>query len=595
MSPASPRWIGALVLLLSAGLALGSARDYAGSYNDGSRLATVEALVDHGTLAIDDSIFVRPPPDARPYNPAFAFLNRGGTGDKMFVGGRFYSHQPPVPAVLLAGAYALLQAAFGLKASATPNRFCFVLTLVSSGLAYVVAVWCVYRLAAALRLAPLWGVALTASFALATVTAAYARFVNAHILLLATAAGLFLVLTRWSLRPTGRAAAGRLLAVGFLAGLGYAIEQPTGGLLAAGACFLVAFRRAAPGDPAPGPRWAGLGGAALIVAAALPWAVLHHALTYAIAGTFSPPAADPAVFDYPGSDFTAKELTGRYNHADVGDLLHYAGALLLSDRGFLNSNLPLFLAVPALFLLPRGLRERPEAWLACAWALGTWAVFALLSTNFAGWCCSIRWFVPLLAGGYFLLALLLRERPDVRRDFLVLSAWGVVLGAIMWGHGTWYGEVPGLWHVQALALASWLATTRLLPPLVDRCLDRLAQPLWLALGVCALLVLLSGWPPVTTPGPDDAELESEWPLLTLLGLVLGVRARADRHAGPAGPWLTLGLALLAALGAFAASLRDDLHGLAWWALLLWLLWGGWRLKRLSGGATASATGAAPSR
>ena len=52
-----------LVILAAAAVAVVSARPYAGAWNDGSRLATVECLVDHGTLAIDDSLFVRVPPD----------------------------------------------------------------------------------------------------------------------------------------------------------------------------------------------------------------------------------------------------------------------------------------------------------------------------------------------------------------------------------------------------------------------------------------------------------------------------------------------------------------------------------------------------
>ena len=42
-------------------IALVSARDYAGGWNDGSRLATVESLVDYHTLAIDKSIYVDVP------------------------------------------------------------------------------------------------------------------------------------------------------------------------------------------------------------------------------------------------------------------------------------------------------------------------------------------------------------------------------------------------------------------------------------------------------------------------------------------------------------------------------------------------------
>ena len=49
-----------LVLMVSLTVALVSARPYAGSWNDGSRLALVESLVDFRTLSIDRSIFVDP-------------------------------------------------------------------------------------------------------------------------------------------------------------------------------------------------------------------------------------------------------------------------------------------------------------------------------------------------------------------------------------------------------------------------------------------------------------------------------------------------------------------------------------------------------
>ena len=50
--------LGALVI------AVASALHYAGSWNDGSRLAAVESLVDHRTWVIDDSIFVEVPQQA---------------------------------------------------------------------------------------------------------------------------------------------------------------------------------------------------------------------------------------------------------------------------------------------------------------------------------------------------------------------------------------------------------------------------------------------------------------------------------------------------------------------------------------------------
>src|SRR5205085_626727 len=79
------------VLVVAAALAVAavSARGYVGGWNDGSRLATVECLVDYHTLAIDRSVF------------------QPGTADKLLVAGHFYSDKSPVPAVLLAGVYQL--------------------------------------------------------------------------------------------------------------------------------------------------------------------------------------------------------------------------------------------------------------------------------------------------------------------------------------------------------------------------------------------------------------------------------------------------------------------------------------------------------
>lgn len=73
-----------------------------------------------------------------------------------------------------------------------------------------------------------------------------------------------------------------------------------------------------------------------------------------------------------------------------------------------------------------------------------------------GACCSVRWFVPFLAPGYWLLAMLLRDRPEFRADFLALSAWGAVLGGIMWSIGPWTQRmVPLMWPVVGCALLTW--------------------------------------------------------------------------------------------------------------------------------------------
>src|SRR5262249_3156620 len=170
-------------------IALLGARPYAGSWNDGSRLATVESLVDHHTLAIERSIFVAVPrpgdPSARPPYPADSptgeMLCRYGTADKLLIDGHFYSDKSPVPALLLALLYQALQWLTGLTACQHPEAFCYLMTLASSGLPYVVSAWAVHRFGRLLQLPPGTCLALAASFALATVAPVYARHTNNHI------------------------------------------------------------------------------------------------------------------------------------------------------------------------------------------------------------------------------------------------------------------------------------------------------------------------------------------------------------------------------------------------------------------------------
>jgi hypothetical protein len=129
----TPYWLMPAVLAAALAVAAASARPYAGGWNDGSRLATVESLIERHTFVIDESIFVRVPAEGpSPYPPGDVLLRRG-TQDKLLIGGHFYSDKPPVPALLMAGVYQLTQWSTGLTARAQPDRFCYWMTLTSSG------------------------------------------------------------------------------------------------------------------------------------------------------------------------------------------------------------------------------------------------------------------------------------------------------------------------------------------------------------------------------------------------------------------------------------------------------------------------------
>src|SRR5262249_11095996 len=214
---------------------------------------------------------------------------------------------------------------------------------------YVAAVAAVARTGRLLGVAPRLNLALTASFAFATVAAAYTRHLTGHVTLLGVAALVFMLLADF---PRDRAAPlpwGKLLLLGLLNGFGYALEQPTGGLLLAGTGLVLLYRR---------PR---LTTALLYGLAALPCVAGHQGIVYAVGGAFAPLNQNPAYFDYEGSAFGAGNLTGCWNHSGAGAFLYYAGALVVGPRGFLSANVPLWLLVPGVVILGRRVRaERAE-------------------------------------------------------------------------------------------------------------------------------------------------------------------------------------------------------------------------------------------
>jgi len=185
------------------------------------------------------------------------------------------------------------------------------------------------------------------------------------------------------------------------------------------------------------------------IASAVPFVLLHHAINYQIGGTFAPANSVPEYLAFAGSPFDARTLTGHWHHANVGRFLAYAADLLVGRRGFLFHNLPLLLVTPALVTLWR-VRARVADWpaLVCgaAFMAASWLVYAALSTNHSGVCASIRWFVPWLAPAFYTICVWLRERPDGWRHFILLSAWGAIIGVLMWWRGPWtFSMVPLYW------------------------------------------------------------------------------------------------------------------------------------------------------
>jgi hypothetical protein len=454
-----PRLLAFTGLLLAAVGAL----PYAGSWNDGSRLAAVESLVDRHTLAIESSIFCRPSTVAAargrpPYCPQEPDLLQFGTRDKLLIGGHFFSDKPPVISLLMAAVYQAAQW-LGLPAAADrPDLFCLTLTVLTSGLAYVLALLALHQLGRLIGLPPRTHLAWLGSFGLATFALTYTRHVNNHILLLGVVAVLCLQVARLARETeTGSIRWARLAVLGTLAGLGYNLDLGSGPLLLAGLFALVLYRCRRPSA------------AAIFLLAALPWIAGCHAFNYAIGGVWKPMNMVPEYSTWPGCPFTPENMTGFSRHSPER-LVVYALALLFGKQGLVPHNLPLFLTLPALWWLLRGesgfivsrndqssRAHKPELIFAVSWCAATWLLYSVLSNNYGGACCSIRWFVPFLAPAYYLLAVYLRERPRRGMELVALSLWGGVLAGFMWWQGPWAQHMtPLLWELVGAGLGSWL-------------------------------------------------------------------------------------------------------------------------------------------
>jgi hypothetical protein len=430
----------AALIVVGVLIAIISARPYAVGWNDGSRLAAVESLVDYHTWEISRSIFIAVPERNSPYSdPAFK-----GSLDKMKVGDNWYSDKSPPVSLAMAGIYQALQSLTGLKAKDQPRTFCYLMTLLTSGVAYVIAVLCVFGIAGQIGLPEPQQWLVTASFGLATVAPAFARSVNSHILILAAVSGICLLIVRP--RPAGATLNGRVLLLGVLAGAAYAIEQAAGPIVLACTAALVVWRH----------RSAAL--LMMYAAGAAPLVLLYHALDFQIFGVLLPGNYYAEYFLWPGSPFSRDNLTGHWLHHSPEELLRYAALVLIGTPGFLGHDLPAFLALAGIGWAWRARERRDLVVYACAVVVGTWLLGATTSNNYSGVAVTVRWFVPLLAPIYLLISSALASQPKLWSDLAVLSGVGLLLSIELWAVGP-FGREPGwfYWPLQGLAAASWLA------------------------------------------------------------------------------------------------------------------------------------------
>jgi hypothetical protein len=407
------------LLLLLVFIALGTTHRASQSWNDDSRMATIQSLVESGTLVIDHSDYV-------------------GTGDKVFINGHFYSEKPPMPALIGAAVYFPLYQ-LGIQLHMGTNLAYYLITLLTVGVCWIVGALAFYDCLRFTGLDSERRLLATLALALGSLYFTWATTFNNHEL----AAAWLMIGFRFLLRARhGEGAAGRnLAAAGLFLSLPGTADIPTG-------IFYGVFLLYVLLDPALR-RNVGLYLAPLLVTA-----VPALAMNYSIHHSIVPVQIVKAYFDYPHSPWhrSGMSLSGTEVNG-VATATCYALQTLLGDKGFLLYNPFLLIALWGLW---RELRHNGpffrEGVAIFTGSLGLMLYYWLMTTNFAGWSYSIRWFVPMLPLLLFFLFPFFqdfsKQRLAVFNAVLAVSAIISCVGALNPWSALSYSSAPFVANIE---------------------------------------------------------------------------------------------------------------------------------------------------
>lgn len=386
-----------MVFLALALVALVTIAPRVGSWNDASRIATIQSLVDSGSLSIEHSSIT--------------------TMDKVFIGGHFYSDKPVLPQAMGAVVYAPLRA-MGLKLAWDWNLSYYLITLLTVKLFWWLSLVAFEKSLGFTGLGQARRLLLTVALGLGTLALSWSATFNSHSLAASFMGIGFSFLLRAKHADGG---VWGLFVSGLWFGLAGSSDVATLAFPAAFGCYLLFDARLRKGF---------LAYAAAVLLAVLPTV----AVNYGISGSVVPVQLVQEYFQFPGSPWNDSKLTGAKINRGLA-LIDNGLAMLLGGRGFLLYNPFSLLALPLMLLeLVRRRRFAAEAAVVLVVSVIIVGYYVLWSHNFGGDSFSIRWFVPLLPLWMFFLYPLL-ERPG-RREWATFFLILLVSVPIAW-IGTW--------------------------------------------------------------------------------------------------------------------------------------------------------------
>lgn len=341
-------------------------------WNDASRLATVQSLVEHHSLAIDKSEFVI-------------------TGDKIFYDDKYYSDKPPIPSLIGALAYLPIYH-LGFQLAYGWNWATFLVILMTMKVFWVLGLVAFYKSLKVKNVCEstcLWA---TAALGLGSIYLSWSACFNNH---LVAASSLSIGFYFWLKSQAEQNPKRNLFYSGFFVSLAATADIPTA-LFFVTMAFYLLFQKSLRRH---------------LVFFLLPLCLaptLSIAINYATSGSVFPIQLDKSLYDYPGSPWVGPQNVGNLSGVTVysiSSVVPYSFACLFGKEGFLLYNPILLIAIPVLVMqiFKKG-EFRSEALLIAPPTILLMGYYFFFTNNWGGWSYSIRWFVPLLPLLFLFLA-----------------------------------------------------------------------------------------------------------------------------------------------------------------------------------------------
>jgi len=365
-------------------------------FSDGARMATIQSIVEEHTLSIDQSVFA----DGH---------------DKVFIGGRYYAHQPVLTAVLGAVVYYPLYH-LGIELDYGWNLAYYLIMLFTVKIFWYLGLKAMFGILGYLEVPEKEALHLTLALGLGSLYFSWSStFTNHVISASALIIGLYFLIRAKHESKTF----GKYFLTGLFISLAGAVDHALL-LFYIGFGFYILVQRH------PLKNFFGYLLPSLLT-------VFPTFLTYyTISGSFLPFSVVRDYFIYPDSPWQNNNLLTGMQFKSGWYLMKYSFHALIGKKGFLLHNPLSLMALPLLVEeIRKGNKLRKEAIVIGITSALIVTYYLLASQDYSGFAYSIRWFVPLLPLWFiFLYRVFLPDRPKLQKWFSRLLLISVVVASV---------------------------------------------------------------------------------------------------------------------------------------------------------------------